>query len=171
MYRLSDLEQPHGKTKQERYRFDRRVPATWVAQRINDEPFPDSSTVFVPGVENGIETKLSNSNNLPRSKNGVTATTDSTVQKKQAVRYITQQRLSAAMVAQAKTASPTGEAIYWKHESWISWRNRIMPPDPCPQDDAVNRVNAVDWGASMAEQSASPIKNKNIRGGRRTLRY
>ena len=96
---------------QETCRFDRKVPATWVAQRINDEPVPDPSTVFVPGVENDIEPKLSNSNNLPRNKNGVTATTDSTAQKKQALRYTTQQRLNAAMVEQAEYASPTGEAI------------------------------------------------------------
>ena len=62
-----------------------------VRPKVGHDPFPDSSTAFVPGVETGIEAKEIQRQEPAKKGSESTGTTETTAQKQQAARYIARQ--------------------------------------------------------------------------------
>ena len=144
---------------------------TWVAQRWGHDPFPDPSTVFVPGVETTIEAK-----EIQRQESAEKAA-NPPVQHKPLRKSNRQQGISPdsdlaqhwslstnvdeiehASYQQAEYAFVTGEHI-GSIGAGTPGEIGFMSPDPRTYDDAVSGDDEAGWRASMAEERRSLIEH------------
>ena len=135
------------------------------------DPFPDRSTVFVPGVETDSETKeiqqqqsaekpiaSPEQQTILRKSNRQQGISPDSASAPQWSLVTNVDKIAHAPYEQAEYAQITGGdvgSIGAGNPGEIGY----MPPDPRTYDDAVSGVDAKGWRASMGDERTSPIEH------------